>query len=453
MNRPIDSVITAVALALVPFATGCAEEEAEAPAIAYPVGATTPRLQAAGAEAPLASRPVIAESQLAAAESPEIVIGADTDEQEGAAAGGQDGTSAAPPRRGPQLDGTSAALPPSYSDADPSALTDFHTTLDPYGNWVEDTTYGTVWVPSSSVVGADFTPYVSGGHWAYDDDYVWVSDYDWGWAPFHYGRWIYVAGVGWEWIPGRAYAGAWVSWRYGWGDWAYVGWAPLPPTWCWHRGVAVGIGFVPAAPYAFVSTGDLFAPRVGARVVVGERGGVIGAHTRPWAPEAAGRVLANPGVGGPPPSALRIPASAVVRADVSQGISRAHAFARPSTAVEVGATAPRGVSRAPAFVPRVTAPAYGPPVQPPSYHAGAMPMTPSYRAPTPVAPPTFHAGAASLPTFSPPSYHVGGAAPSYHAAAPAPSFHSAPSFHGYSGGGVGVGGHGGGGGGRGGGHR
>jgi hypothetical protein len=29
------------------------------------------------------------------------------------------------------------------------------------------------------------TLYVTGGHWSYDGDYVWVSDYPWGWVPFH----------------------------------------------------------------------------------------------------------------------------------------------------------------------------------------------------------------------------------------------------------------------------
>src|SRR4029077_18082009 len=148
--------------------------------------------------------------------------------------------------------------------------------------------------------------------WTYDDDYVWVSDYSWGWAPFHYGRWVYAGGMGWEWIPGRRYAGAWVSWRYGWDDWAYVGWAPLPPLWCWHRGIAVGIGFVPVAPYGVVATGDLFASRLRARVVVGERVGLIAAHTRRWVPApptVAGHVIAQPSVGGPPPAVMHIPAS------------------------------------------------------------------------------------------------------------------------------------------------
>ena len=42
----------------------------------------------------------------------------------------------------------------------------FHETLDPYGSWVDDQTYGTVWVPSETVVGTGFIPYVSAGHWA-----------------------------------------------------------------------------------------------------------------------------------------------------------------------------------------------------------------------------------------------------------------------------------------------
>src|SRR5262245_56205214 len=97
--------------------------------------------------------------------------------------------------------------PDSYQDNDPSALTDFRAPLEPYGTWVDDSTYGTVWQPSRTVVGADFVPYSTAGHWVYDDDWVWVSDYEWGWAPFHYGRWVWIDGRGWIWIPGRVYRG------------------------------------------------------------------------------------------------------------------------------------------------------------------------------------------------------------------------------------------------------
>jgi hypothetical protein len=233
-----------------------------------------------------------------------------------------------------------------YSDGDPSALSDFRSTLDPYGNWVDDPTYGMVWVPSPTVVGQDFTPYVSAGHWGYDDDYVWVSDYDWGWAPFHYGRWVYGGPVGWEWIPGRTYAGAWVTWRYGVGDWGYVGWAPLGPTWCWRGGMAVGLGFVPSAPYFFVGAHDLFASAVGGRLVTGPQVGVVASHTQPYVPSSphGGSPLGMRfAVGGPPLSSLHISSSAVVRVSAAsnRGLAQAQAYSRPTTAVALGARGPQ----------------------------------------------------------------------------------------------------------------
>ena len=42
----------------------------------------------------------------------------------------------------------------TYADTDPSALTDFRSTLDPYGSWVDDPTYGTLWVQVAVEVGA-----------------------------------------------------------------------------------------------------------------------------------------------------------------------------------------------------------------------------------------------------------------------------------------------------------
>jgi hypothetical protein len=261
---------------------------------------------------------------------------------------------AALPPGGPAPVGGFAATPGAdgtYDDADPSAITDFRGTLEPYGTWTDDPTYGTVWIPSESVVGSDFTPYVSAGHWTYDDDYTWASDYDWGWAPFHYGRWAYADGPGWEWIPGRQYAGAWVSWRVGAEGWGYVGWAPLSPTWCWRGGTAVGLGFVPRAPYAFVGTANLFAPSVGSRLVGGAEVGAVAAHTTPYVPPGAaspGRVVAHPTVGGPSPDSIHIAASAVVRASPADahGLAQARAYARPSTAVALGARAPVGTAGA-----------------------------------------------------------------------------------------------------------
>ena len=154
-----------------------------------------------------------------------------------------------------------------YSDTDPSALTEFQQPLSPYGVWVVDPTYGTVWVPSATVVGADFAPCQTAGHWALDEDgdWLWVSDYEWGYIPFHYGRWVWISGRGWAWIPGRVYAPAWVVWRVG--DEGYIGWAPMPPAYYWSGGVAVTLWVVPPAPYVFCSTTYVFSTHVHDHVI------------------------------------------------------------------------------------------------------------------------------------------------------------------------------------------
>jgi hypothetical protein len=183
----------------------------------------------------------------------------------------------------------------TYADTDPSALTDFREPLSPYGSWVEDANYGTVWVPSSATVGADFAPYQSAGHWALDEneDWIWVSDYDWGYIPFHYGRWVWLANSGWAWIPGRTYAPAWVNWRVGEGG--YIGWAPMPPSWYWYGGVATGLWVTPYAAYCFVPTTYVFHEHVHT-YVVRDRAVVAAAAatTRPYTP-------AKPTVGGSGP--------------------------------------------------------------------------------------------------------------------------------------------------------
>ena len=324
MKPPIPLFVAALVM-VAPVVTGCAGEDAEAGEAAYPPIGYTPPDQAPQASVTPPPAPPVRATPMPSADGPpgEVAIGADEE---------------VPPDDGAGDSG-------GYADVDPAALSDFRSTLEPYGSWTDDLTYGTVWVPSSSVVGDDFTPYVSAGHWAYDSDYAWVSDYDWGWAPFHYGRWVY-GGPGWEWIPGHTYAGVWVSWRTGVNDWGYVGWAPLAPTWCWRGGVAVGLGFVPRAPYAFVGTGELFHPNVGSRVIAGPQVASVAAHTRPYAsPAAGGRVAAHPSVAGPPPSDLHISPDAVSRASVdNRGLTQARAFSRPSTAMALGARAPTGTS-------------------------------------------------------------------------------------------------------------
>ncbi|MCW3121732.1 MAG: hypothetical protein JWQ38_1224, partial [Flavipsychrobacter sp.] len=101
---------------------------------------------------------------------------------------------------------------------------DFYQNLAPYGQWIDDPKYGYVWSPN---VDASFRPYYTNGHWVMTDyGNTWLSDYQWGWACFHYGRWTYDNYYGWLWIPGSEWGPAWVSWREGEG---YYGWAPLSP--------------------------------------------------------------------------------------------------------------------------------------------------------------------------------------------------------------------------------
>jgi len=242
---------------------------------------------------------------------------------------------------GQNVDVNAAEPPDTYSDTDPSALTDFQSALAPYGAWSDDSTYGTVWQPDPNVVGADFQPYVTAGHWDYyNDDYVWASDYDWGWAPFHYGRWAWIAGRGWCWIPGRRYAGAWVSWRVGAPGYGYIGWGPLAPTWGWRNGSVFALN-APRVPYAFCDTHSFFDHDLHGHMVRGNELTVVGGSTRPW---NEGRTPANPTVGGaPPPSRLGVvppPSSIHAATPGTPGLARALAYSRPSTAVQFGAHAP-----------------------------------------------------------------------------------------------------------------
>ncbi|UXI69265.1 DUF6600 domain-containing protein [Tahibacter amnicola] len=108
--------------------------------------------------------------------------------------------------------------------------------LDEYGSWTEVREYGSVWFPSRVSVG--WAPYRD-GHWIWQEPWgwTWVDDAPWGFAPFHYGRWVHVSNR-WGWIPGPisvrpVYAPALV---------AFVGGHN------WHVGVNIGtrpIGWFP----------------------------------------------------------------------------------------------------------------------------------------------------------------------------------------------------------------
>lgn len=106
------------------------------------------------------------------------------------------------------------------------SLQSFYDELAPYGTWIQDPQYGYVWRPD--VDQEEFRPYYTNGRWVMTEyGNTWVSNYDWGWAPFHYGRWVYNRYNQWIWLPDTVWGPAWVSWRSGGG---YYGWAPLGPS-------------------------------------------------------------------------------------------------------------------------------------------------------------------------------------------------------------------------------
>jgi hypothetical protein len=116
--------------------------------------------------------------------------------------------------------------------------------LSVHGSWSNNVEYGPIWLPRR--VPVDWAPYRD-GRWAWIAPFgwTWVDNAPWGYAPFHYGRWVMV-GSRWCWAPGRhvarpVWAPALVGWvggngwnvtfnlnggrRHGPG----LGWYPLSP--------------------------------------------------------------------------------------------------------------------------------------------------------------------------------------------------------------------------------
>jgi hypothetical protein len=129
--------------------------------------------------------------------------------------------------------------------------------LDDNGSWRNDPTYGNVWTPR---VSREWAPYHD-GHWAWISPWgwTWVDDAPWGYAPFHYGRWISSRGD-WSWVPGPiaiepVYAPALVAFIGGsnfglsvtvggGGNGGNVGWFPLGPREVYVPGYNSSRGYV-----------------------------------------------------------------------------------------------------------------------------------------------------------------------------------------------------------------
>jgi probable HAF family extracellular repeat protein len=127
-----------------------------------------------------------------------------------------------------------APQPEAQSEGGGDDYSVFYSRLSEDGDWVEAGDNGYVFCPHVAR-GGDWGPYRD-GHWVWTDrGWFWYSNERFGWATYHYGRWVRIEGQGWCWVPGNEWAPAWVSWRQS-ND--YVGWAPLPPD----AGLSVNVG-------------------------------------------------------------------------------------------------------------------------------------------------------------------------------------------------------------------
>ena len=133
--------------------------------------------------------------------------------------------------------GTDAASP--YMNPDTTGAAD----LAAYGAW-HSSDYAPVWYP---VVAAGWQPYRFGRWcWIAPWGWTWVGTEPWGFAPFHYGRWVALNNR-WGWIPGSpavrpVYAPALVAFAGGGQFAASLGYAPAV-------GIAAWFPLGPREPY------------------------------------------------------------------------------------------------------------------------------------------------------------------------------------------------------------
>ena len=106
-----------------------------------------------------------------------------------------------------------------------------------FGAWSVGANGAHLWTPAKLPAG--WQPYQQGAwSWSSPWGWTWIDDQAWGFAPFHYGRWLSVKGR-WAWTPGQwgatrpVYAPALVGWFGGPGlavdDAPAVGWVALAP--------------------------------------------------------------------------------------------------------------------------------------------------------------------------------------------------------------------------------
>jgi hypothetical protein len=114
---------------------------------------------------------------------------------------------------------------PAPAPTTPKDLSIFYERLAPHGRWIDVSGHGPCFQPRLAR-NRSWRPYVDGS-WNWSSlGWTWQTSEPFGWATYHYGRWVNLTTHGWLWVPGCEWAPAWVAWRQ---SRDHIGWAPLPP--------------------------------------------------------------------------------------------------------------------------------------------------------------------------------------------------------------------------------
>lgn len=121
------------------------------------------------------------------------------------------------------------------------------------GEWLWDDYVGYVWRPyyNDRYPSGNWMPYYYGNWSRVGNQMFWVPGESWGWVPYHLGVWHWMKSKGWVWIPGSAFAPAWVDWGftygglYAWRPWSLYDWMWWDP---WMSGFG-GYGSYWGSPF------------------------------------------------------------------------------------------------------------------------------------------------------------------------------------------------------------
>jgi hypothetical protein len=299
--------------------------------------------------------------------------------------------------------------------------------LGRYGQWSNSPDYGEVWTPDALPSG--WQPYQDGSwSWMSPWGWTWIDNSAWGFAPFHYGRWVSVRGR-WCWSPGRwagrpVYAPALVGWlggagfavggtpAVGWvalgpGEAFYPGYAVSPRYWSVVNGgrvppgggVEVGRGrsrFVPTGPTAYM---NLKVP--GAVTVVAQSSlvphapiaampGMRAANRRQAFADASARSTEQPPPAPPAGHSALAPSAGVVQVPGGgRAVPAAAGVAAPLAGVQPATAAGKGAApavRRPATSPVAPSPTITPPAPVAPQPVPPLPTAPAMTVHAPVMP-------------------------------------------------------------------